>query len=121
MSEIYVYDKQKLPRPVLNGHEDWLNLYYKAWETAFTNVEYSDKPGWKNILTCMPGVGITWQWDSCIMTFITNFANGTLNGFNNLDNLYRLRRQSDGFMWMAYVIDTEEEAAVLAEKRLLLK
>lgn len=110
MSEKYVYDKQKLPRPVLNGHEDWINLYYKAWETAFTNVEYIDKPGWKDILTCMPGVGITWQWDSCIMTFITNFANGTLNGFNNLDNLYRLRRESDGFMSMAYTIETEEEA-----------
>ena len=110
MYERFVYDKEKLPRPVLNGHEDWLALYYKAWETAFTNVEYIDKPGWKNLLTCMPGVGITWQWDSCIMTFITNYSNGTLTAFNNLDNLYRLRRESDGYMSMAYVVETEEPA-----------
>ncbi len=110
MSEKYVYDKQKLPHPVLNGHEDWEELYYTAWETAFKNIEYIDKPGWKNILTCMPGVGITWQWDSCIMTFITNYSNGTLTAFDNLDNLYRLRRESDGFMSMAYTIETEEEA-----------
>ena len=108
MYERFYYDKEKLPRPVLSGHEDWINLYYKAWETAFKNVEYIDKPGWKNLLTCMPGVGITWQWDSCIMTFITNYSNGTLTAFNNLDNLYRLRRESDGFMSMAYTIETEE-------------
>ena len=110
MNERYVYDKEKLPHPVLPSHEDWVALYYKAWECAFRNVEYIDKPGWKNILTCMPGVGITWQWDSCIMTFITNYSNGTLSALNNLDNLYRLRREEDGFMSMAYTIETETEA-----------
>ena len=106
----FIFDKSKLPRPVLEGHDDWIDLYYKAWELAFENVEYLSKPGWKDIMTCMPGVGITWQWDSCIMTFITNYSNGTLNAFNNLDNLYMLRRESDGFMAMAYVIETGEPA-----------
>ena len=110
MGERFIYDRDKLPRPVLEGHEDWIDLYYKAWELAFRNVEYLNKPGWKDIMTCMPGVGITWQWDSCIMTFITNYSNGTLNALNNLDNLYMLRRESDGFMSMAYVIETGEPA-----------
>lgn len=108
MYERFVYEKEKLPRPVLPARKDWVDLYYKAWEMAFTNVEYIDKPGWKNILTCMPGVGITWQWDSCIMAFITNYSNGTLTALNNLDNLYSLRRESDGFMAMAYTIETGE-------------
>ena len=106
----FEYKKELLPEPVLEGHQEWIDLYYKAWELAYTNVEYVQKEGWKPMLTCMPGVGITWQWDSCIMTFITNYANGTLNAFNNLDNLYRLRRESDGFMSMAYRIRTEDEA-----------
>ncbi len=110
MGERFIYDRDKLPRPVLEGHEDWIDLYYRAWELAFRNVEYLNKPGWKDIMTCMPGVGITWQWDSCIMTFITNYSNGTLNALNNLDNLYMLRRESDGFMSMAYVIETGEPA-----------
>lgn len=110
MTERYIYNKDSLPRPVLDGHDRLVELYYKAWEKAFENIEYIDRPGWKSILTCMPGVGITWQWDSCIMTFITNYSNGTLSAFNNLDNLYRLRRESDGFMSMAYVIETEKEA-----------
>lgn len=108
--EKYQYRKELLPVPVLPGHEEWIDIYYKAWELAFKNIDYIQKDGWKPQLTCMPGVGIIWQWDSCIMTFITNYANGTLSAFNNLDNLYRLRRESDGFMSMAYRIDSEGEA-----------
>ena len=88
MKNCYTYDKEKLPRPILEGHEDFIKLYYDAWRLAFKNIEYIDKEGWKDILTCMPGVGIMWQWDSCIMTFITNYSNGTLSAFNNLDNLF---------------------------------
>lgn len=32
------------------------------------------------------------------MTFITNYSNGTLSALNNLDNIYKLRRKSDGFL-----------------------
>ena len=108
MKNRYIYDKEKLPRPILEGREDFINLYYQAWELAFKNVEYIEKDGWKDILTCMPGVGIMWQWDSCIMTFITNYSNGTLSALNNLDNLYMLRRKEDGFMAMAYNLEDGE-------------
>lgn len=106
---MYCYDKEKLPVPIIKDHDEWQRLYDCAWETVFKNTEYIDKPGWKPQLTCMPGVGIVWQWDSCFLTFITNYSNGTLSAFNNLDNLYRLRRESDGFMAMAYNIETEKE------------
>ncbi len=107
--EKFVYDKQKLPIPVLKGHDRWLELYDAAWKMAFENVEYIEKEGWLPELTCMPGVGIVWQWDSCFMTMITNYSNGTISALNNLDNLYRLRRESDGFMAMAYNIASEQE------------
>lgn len=96
-----------LPKPYVVGHPEWTDLYYRAWELAFQNVEYIDKPGWKPQMTCMPGVNTIWQWDSCLMAFITNYANGTISALNNLDNLYRLRRESDGYMSMAYRINTE--------------
>lgn len=106
----FTYDPTKLPKPYLPSHENYLRLYNKAWEIAFKHVEVIDKPGWKPILTSMPGVGVTWQWDSCIMTFITNYANGTLSALNNLDNLYRLQRE-DGYMCMSYRIETDEPDA----------
>ena len=104
------YEKEKLPIPILEGHKDWIELYYLAWETAFKNIEYIDKPGWKIQLSCMPGVGITWLWDSCFMTFITNYSNNTLSAFHNLDNIYRLQRKTDGFISMAYRAKTDSEA-----------
>ena len=103
----YVFNKKALPQPVLPDHPVWIELYYKTWELAFQNVEYIDQEGWKPQMTCMPGVNTVWQWDSCFMTFITNYANGTISALNNLDNLYRLRRESDGYMSMAYRISTE--------------
>lgn len=110
MEKKYVYESSALPRPVLPDHPEWVALYYKAWELAFQNVDYIQKPGWKPQLTCMPGVGIVWQWDSCLMAFITNYSNGTLSALNNLDNLYRLQRPSDGYMSMAYRIEEEVPA-----------
>lgn len=106
----YVFSREALPRPVLPKHPDWVELYYKTWELAFQNVEYIEQAGWKPQMTCMPGVNTIWQWDSCFMTFITNYANGSITALNNLDNLYRLRRESDGYMSMAYRISTEQPA-----------
>ena len=108
--ERYIYCKEALPKPILEGHQDWIDLYYRTWELAFKNVEYIDQQDWKPQMTCMPGVNTVWQWDSCLMTFITNYANGTITALNNLDNLYRLRRKSDGYMSMAYRISTEQPA-----------
>lgn len=107
METQYRFDKSALPIPVIEGKPQWVDLYYKAWELAFQNIDYVGKEGWKPQLTCMPGVGIVWQWDSCLMAFITNYSNGTLSALNNLDNLYRLRRLSDGYMSMAYRIEEE--------------
>lgn len=110
MKHQFQFDKVALPQPIIDGKPEWIEAYYKAWELAFENIDYVDKEGWKPQLTCMPGVGIIWQWDSCFMAFITNYANGTLSALNNLDNLYRLRRKSDGYMSMAYRIEDEEPA-----------
>lgn len=101
--------KEKLPEPVLEGREDLIELYYKAWEIAFQNVDDVNKEGWKPMLTCMPGMGIIWLWDSCFMTFMTNYSNGMISAFNNLDNLYRLQRE-DGYISMAYCIENEQPA-----------
>lgn len=105
--EKYVYKKENLPQPILPEHPEWIDLYYRTWELAFDNVEYIEQDGWKPQMTCMPGVNTVWQWDSCLMTFITNYANGSITALNNLDNLYRLRREEDGYMSMAYRINTE--------------
>lgn len=103
------YQPEKLPGVICASHPEWVALYDTAWRTAFINIEYPKKAGWKPQLSCMPGSGGIWQWDSCFMTLFARFSNYTAPVMNNLDNLYRLQRE-DGYLSMAYNIETEKEA-----------
>jgi hypothetical protein len=31
MKKCYNYNKESLPRPILDGRDDFINLYYQAW------------------------------------------------------------------------------------------
>lgn len=103
----YNNELEKLPKIICDANPDWVKMYYLAWETAFSNIEYPKKEGWLPQMTCMPGMGMIWQWDSCFMTFISNYSNGTISALNNLDNLYSVQRE-DGYLCMAYYIETGE-------------
>lgn len=109
MKKVYQYDAGGLPNVICDNHSDWVDMYNTAWKYAADNIEYPCKGGWKSQMTCMPGRGILWQWDSCLMALFARFSNDSMPVMNNLDNLYRLQRE-DGYMSMAYFIDTEEPA-----------
>lgn len=94
---------------IYDDQPSWVRLYELACELAEKNVEEVPNDGWLPQMTCMPGVGFTWQWDSCFMAIFSKYSNGAFNGMNNLDNIYRLQRE-DGYISMAYKIETEEEA-----------
>ena len=64
ITEKYEYNKSRLPEIALTKHRELEALYDYAFKTAFKNIDYIDKPGWKPQLTCYPGIGIVWQWDS---------------------------------------------------------
>lgn len=55
--EKYEYNKSRLPEIVLTKHRKLEDLYDYAFKTAFKNIDYIDKPGWKPQLTCYPGIG----------------------------------------------------------------
>ena len=70
MAEKLIYNRGELPEILCESHPEWVELYDRAWQIAFKNMEYSDREGWLPQMTCMPGVGILWQWDSCFMTLL---------------------------------------------------
>lgn len=43
----YEYNKSRLPEIVLTKHRELTALYDYAFKTAFKNIDYIDKPGWK--------------------------------------------------------------------------
>ncbi len=69
MKEKILYRKNELPEPVYDERPDFVNLYYTCWEMAFNNIEHPEKKGWLPYISCMPGSGNIWQWDSCFIGF----------------------------------------------------
>lgn len=91
---------------ILDAHPEWIALRDRAISTARANME-KPKESWRRQLTCMPGQGTIWQWDSCFMALYAGYTPEDLNGLGNIDNLYPLQRE-DGYYGMAYNIEREE-------------
>ena len=93
------------PEVILDARPDWLRVRAKALALATQNMEKLD--GWQPQMTCMPGVGIIWQWDSCFMALFAGYTPEGVNGLGNLDNLYRMQAK-DGCIEMAYRYSTRQ-------------
>lgn len=93
--------RKQLPAPIFEEHPRWVELYWQALEIGWNNIKHVPNAKVPPHMTCMPGVPIVWQWDSCFMALFCRFLNGVFPGLNNLDILYRYQR-SDGFIAMAY-------------------
>ena len=90
----------------IESHPDYMKLHEKALSLAKRNMEDLGQ-GWKKQMTCMPGVGIIWQWDSCYMALFAGYTPGNYNGLGNLDNLYTMQGD-DGYISMAYTYATRK-------------
>ena len=92
------------PKIIYKEKPQWEVLYQKAVKTALHNVDRQEyRPGWLPQMTCLPGIPIIWQWDSCFMAIYAKYLNGVIAPMNNLDNLYSLQSE-DGYISMAYRI-----------------
>ena len=85
---------------------DWERLNAKAVQLARRNMEDLGG-GWKPQMTCMPGFGVIWQWDSCYMALYAGLTPKGIDGLGNLDNLYSMQGE-DGYISMAYTYATRQ-------------
>ena len=90
----------------LEDRPGWEKLNAKAVELARRNMEDLGS-GWKPQMTCMPGFGVIWQWDSCYMALYAGLTPKGVDGLGNLDNLYSMQGE-DGYISMAYTYATRK-------------
>jgi hypothetical protein len=100
----YLDIKDHLPVPVLPEHPGWVEMYWQAWETA-----------WSNLLSPGPNSGLVAQfigspydnsihlWNSCFDVSFGLYARCHFDLMGTLDNFYA-RQHDDGFI--ARTIDT---------------
>ena len=86
-----------LPAPVLEGREDWLVLYWRAWSIAYDQVtEPSPASGLVRYCDAAFSQNI-FQWDTCFMERFLRYAPKEFCAYGSLDNFYR-KQHADGFI-----------------------
>ena len=95
----YAYNPDALPKPVLEGRDDWIELYYKAWDLAADNINFA-RPGTGFVAEYMDEALTDhkiWQWDTLFIAMFAKYSNGELPIMDGVDNFYRKQR-ADGFI-----------------------
>ena len=85
--------KHLIPRPVCDGHKDFIALYHKAWELAHDHIK--ELPG----LPFSPYMDEgalpydIWIWDTCFMALFCKYSQNVFPGVESLQNFYQVLHQ----------------------------
>jgi hypothetical protein len=101
--------RNKLPEPVLEGHPEWLPMYWKCWELAFSHLKepVPSSPLVSSWLDEWFSSNI-FQWDTCFMMMFARYGHSEFPFIQSLDNFYCLQRNS-GYICREYTESTGRE------------
>lgn len=90
--------KHLLPRPIFDGHDDYLACYDFAWKVAFSNL-FNPKKDSGFICDFIDTAfnGCLFMWDSSFILMFTKYANRVFPFQKTLDNFYAFQHR-DGFI-----------------------
>ena len=94
----YTEVKDKLPRPVWQGHEDVLACYDKVWEIAFRNLRKPNaEAGFVSNFIDTAFNGYLFMWDSSFIVMFGRYGSQVFHFQKTLDNMYS-HQHKDGFI-----------------------
>lgn len=87
-----------LPKPVLDDHPEWIELYNKAWQIASKKIEHG-KPENGFVESYMDAAfnSDIFQWDTAFITMFGKYSNGEFPSIESLENFY-LKQHEDGYI-----------------------
>ena len=95
---LFQNSKEKLPIPLWDRHEDYIDAYYRAWEIAFGNLRTpSENTGFVSNFIDTAFNGHLFMWDSVFILMFGKYANRIFNFQGTLDNFYS-HQHKDGFI-----------------------
>lgn len=82
--------REFLPIPVCAEHPEYEEIYWKAWELAFSHIK--DIPGmpqnpYMDEAFCETQI---WIWDTCFMSLFCKYAREVFPGVESLNNFYEV-------------------------------
>ena len=91
-------ERDRLPKPSWEGHDDAIDCYYKAWELAFQNLK---KPamfsGYVSNYIDTAFDGNLYMWDSVFILMFGRYGARSFNFQGTLDNFYS-HQYKDGYI-----------------------
>lgn len=94
----YEESKDKLPKPVWDGHADALACYDKAWQIAFSNLRQpTEASGFCSNFIDTAFNGFLFMWDSSFIVMFGKYGARIFDFQATLNNLYS-RQHRDGFI-----------------------
>lgn len=101
--------KPLLPAPVLQLHPEWVRLYWKAWELAFSHLKQpSPASGFVSNFMDPAFNANTFQWDTCFMAQFGRYGEPAFHAIGSLDNFYA-KQHADGYICREIVRATGED------------
>lgn len=64
----YPLNRENLPQPVYEANQDYVDLYWEAWESAWRHVRFDEGAIVSPFMDEACWDGTLWIWDSCFMT-----------------------------------------------------
>lgn len=91
-----------LPEPVLENSPDWVELYYAAWEMAWSKITRgTSQNGFVKYYMDEGFNELIYQWDTNFMAAFGIYANDLFPAIQSLDNFYNKQRD-DGYIQRVY-------------------
>lgn len=102
-------NKDKLPKPIWEGHKNEIEAYYRAWEICFAHIWQPDKDTEfiTNYVDCN-FAGCLFMWDGSFMLMFCKYANRIFNFQKTLDNFYA-KQHGDGYICRQLIELTGED------------
>ena len=94
----YEEAKELLPKPFIDGREDFSECYDKAWQIAFSNLKVpSEESGFCSSFIDTAFNGFLFMWDSSFIVMFGKYGQRAFDFHATLDNFYA-RQHPDGFI-----------------------
>jgi hypothetical protein len=95
---LYEESKALLPQPILEDNPEWIKMYWKCWELAFSHLRTPDptSPYVSNYVDEAFNNNI-FQWDTIFMVMFWRYGHNVFPAVQSFDNFY-CRQHEDGFI-----------------------
>ena len=95
---VFPESRDKLPQPIWDGHKDYLDCYWKAWEIAFSHFG-QPKEGTGFVADFIDAAfnDCIFMWDSAFMLMFGKYADRIFKFQETFDNFYS-HQHEDGFI-----------------------